>query len=89
MRPVHLSDLDAVVRSILHLSGSARRRKISETIEMASVADRFRKRLGRSHPKYGNGTLSAAASNQVQRSFHCDKTYRDCLGELLRALDGN
>ena len=87
MRPVHLTDLDAVVRSVLHLANEKRVEKITETINAAQLADRYRKRIGSNHPKFGNGSLTSAASRPVGESFHCNSHYRACLRDLLCALE--
>ena len=54
----------------------------------AGLADRYRKRLRRRHPVWGDGTLAAAARGigaPVCR-VRCDADYRDALALLLVAL---
>ena len=87
MRPLHLFDLDVVVRAALAQPPEMRRRFLEQAVIRADVADRFRKRLGRAHPEYGDGSLATAVAWQerVARA-HLDRKYRKHLGMLLAIL---
>ena len=90
MRVVHLTDLDLAVRVLLahppQTQGCAARRMVSG----ARVADRYRKRLQRRHPDWGDGSLSSAAlaiGRPVPPS-PCNASYRRALTWILLAFDG-
>ena len=88
MRPIGLCDLDDAVRALLAVPPSDRAATAARIVARASVADRYRKRLGRRHPAWGDGTLSAAARSAAlgARSGHCGPDYRRALMLVLAAL---
>ncbi|MCF7700338.1 hypothetical protein GLR48_13595 [Loktanella sp. M215] len=88
MRPVGLSDLDDAVRAVLAVRVADRAATAVRLVGQACVADRYRKRLGRRHPAWGDGTLSAAAraGPMVAASGWCDRDYRAALAVMLAAL---
>ena len=57
MRPILQGDLIMAARAVLLLAPSARFGAMRRMLEEAHCADRIRKRLGRSHPLWGNGAL--------------------------------
>lgn len=59
MRAVTLGDLDVAARVILRADN--RVAAAEEMLRRAAAADLYRKRLGKLHRSWGNGTLSAAA----------------------------
>lgn len=61
MRPVMHGDLTAAARHLLALPDALRAPQCARLIAQADAADRYRKRFGRAHPAWGNGTLMAAA----------------------------
>lgn len=63
MRPVMLSDVRAVARALLAVPDDARPALCARIIAKADAADRYCRRLDRIHPKWGNGTLLAAAQS--------------------------
>ena len=60
MRPIYLSDLEAVTRALCDVPPHKQAALADTIIHRASVADRYRKRLGRNHPQFGSGTLTSA-----------------------------
>src|SRR5690554_6830703 len=88
MRPVLHGDLVAAARVLLPLEEAARPRAVWRMLEAAEVADRYRKRTGRPHPRYGGGSLMAAASAwaRVPEPWPDDPDYLRCLRVVIVAL---
>lgn len=61
MRPVLYGDLHAAARRLASLAETAHGPVIREMLYRAHCADRLRKRTGRGHPDWGNGSLVMAA----------------------------
>ena len=61
MRPVMHGDLTALARHLLILPPPRRPAACARLMAQADAADRYRKRFGRAHPVWGNGTLMARA----------------------------
>lgn len=61
MRPAGLDDLWAAARVLHGVTAPARPAAMAALLTRAEAADRYRKRLGRAHPGWGDGTLMAAA----------------------------
>ncbi len=87
MRPIHLTDLDAVVRAVLTLPPGTRRDRLRLIVTAADIADRYRKRLRKPHPIFGTGTLASAAGGAQTTASHCNAQYLACLRDLLDALE--
>lgn len=83
-----MGDVIAAARVLVAFEPTARHLVLARMIDQAEQADRYRKRLGRSHPKWGNGSLMAAASlwPQVPEPFLSDDDYLDCLQVVLVRL---
>ena len=60
MRPVLHADVICAARVLLCLPSGRRWQAAQELVARAEAADRYRRRLGRTHPGWGNGTLMAA-----------------------------
>lgn len=87
MRPVHLTDLDAAVRALLHLAEADWPLMAADVVKTTQAADKYRKRTRKTHPTFGNGSLSSTVSRQVKAPVQsCDARYRRCLAVLLGAL---
>ncbi|MDH3262591.1 MAG: hypothetical protein OEM24_01180 [Paracoccaceae bacterium] len=88
MRALAPVDISVAARALLCFPGAARELAIARMVKEAEAADRYRKRLGRGHPLWGNGTLEAAARNRplaTPKSLSdCD--YLSCLALVLDAL---
>ena len=88
MRPVLHADVICAARVLLCLPSGRRWQAAQELVARAEAADRYRRRLGRTHPGWGNGTLMAAAMARPMapghRPDHPD--YADCLMLVLDAL---
>jgi serine O-acetyltransferase len=54
-------DLTALARHLLTLAAPDRPKACARLMAQADAADRYRKRMGRAHPLWGNGTLMARA----------------------------
>ena len=80
--------MPASARVLLCLPSGRRWQAAQELVARAEAADRYRRRLGRTHPGWGNGTLMAAAMARPMapghRPDHPD--YADCLMLVLDAL---
>lgn len=88
MRPVLHGDVVAVARVLLWAPEVGRHALMRQLLEQASVADLFRKRLGRGHPVWGNGSLMAAAMSRpmMREPFLDDPDYCRCLVVVFEAL---
>ncbi|MCB2116553.1 MAG: hypothetical protein KDE00_09710 [Rhodobacteraceae bacterium] len=61
MRPITHGDVVAVARRLLDLPVAGHKAAVAAFLDRAEAADRFRKRHGRAHPFWGNGSLMAVA----------------------------
>jgi hypothetical protein len=89
MRPITHGDVTATARAVLGLPGGARRRAVLTLLERADAADRFRKRFGRAHPFWGNGSLMAVAlggagATSVPRGS--DTGYLEAMAVVIEAI---
>ncbi|MCC6304093.1 MAG: hypothetical protein IT545_02730 [Rhodobacteraceae bacterium] len=88
MRPVLHGDVVAAARALRLAPLGARAALIGRLIAEADLADRWRRRTGRAHPRAGNGSLMAAAAAwpQAPEPFLSDADYLDCLRIVIEAL---
>lgn len=92
MRPVLIGDVQAAALALAALPVAARDAALDRMFARAAAADRFRKRLGRVHPAWGDGTLAAAARagaggrGAAAEAFLCDPRYLDGLLRVLGRL---
>lgn len=61
MRPVLLQDLLMVARAVRYVPPDGRVALCRQIFVAADLADQHRRERSRPHPKFGNGTLTAAA----------------------------
>ncbi len=88
MRPIHLTDLDAAVRALLMVDEAMWLVEAQRFVDMARIADKYRKRTGKPLLGYGTGTLATVAVGRPVANVHsCDAEYRRCLKTLLTALE--
>lgn len=88
MRALAPADISAAARVLLRLPEAVRAEAMARMVGEAEAADRYRKRLGRAHPLWGNGTLEAVARARpmaVPRALS-DGEYLSCLGVVFDAL---
>lgn len=83
-----MRDVIAAARVLLVVEAGLRSSLLACMIDQAKLADRYRKRLGRAHPRWGNGSLMAAAAvwPQAPEPFMSDDEYLDCLQTVLGRL---
>lgn len=88
MRPVLVGDMLAAARVLMALPREARDGAMAELLAEAELADRFRKRCGRAHPRFGNGSLMAAALVRAPgpEPFPADPPFLDALSRVAAAL---
>ena len=88
MRPAMHGDLTALARHLLTLPPPDRPAACARLLDQADAADRFRKRLGRAHATWGNGTLMARAMALPQHPEPGlqDPDYAACLILALATL---
>jgi len=81
-------DVVAAGCALLMLAPEGREPCLERMLERASAADRYRKRLGRVHPKWGNGSLMAVARSYPHRREPAldDAEYCACLAMVFEAL---
>ncbi|MGJ8546792.1 MAG: DUF7742 family protein [Sulfitobacter sp.] len=61
MRALHCVDLSLAARALCAAPPPQRAALAKTLCAQADLADRYRKRLGKIHPKWGDGSLAAAA----------------------------
>ncbi len=88
MRALHLSDLNLGARTLLRARETDRAQFIKTLLEQAHTADKYRKRTGRAHPEFGNGTLSDAcgAHARLPMPDRCDPQYLRCLSDVIKGI---
>ncbi|WP_457646696.1 DUF7742 family protein [Profundibacter sp.] len=88
MRPVLHGDVVAAALVLLRVPVPARRNAMRDMLEQAAAADLYRKRLGKGHPAWGNGSLMAVAMRQGRASepFLDDPDYCRCLITVFSEL---
>lgn len=86
MRQLCHGDLTSAARALL--AEADRARAVQRMLDHAHAADRFRKKTGRCHPCWGNGTLAAAAQSGILPSepYLSDPDYLACLGEVIAGV---
>jgi len=85
MRPVHLSDLHHAACALRALPAGQQADRMHAALLAAETADRYRKRLRKSHPTYGHGTLSSAFG-AVDVPKRCDRAYLQAMQIVVSAL---
>lgn len=88
MKPVLPGDVSAAARMLLTVPPHARTKGAERLIDEARAADVHCRRTGRAHPRWGNGTLMAAAHGHPMGQEVCfdDPDYLDCQLAILHAL---
>lgn len=88
MRPLLHGDLVAAARVLLGLAPARRPLIMARMLAAADLADRYRRRLGRPHPRFGGGSLMAAAAAWPQRPepMPGDADYLDCLACVIAGI---
>lgn len=88
MRRVMHGDLVAAARSLLTSPPADRPCAIGALLDRAQAADLYRRRLGRAHPRWGDGSLRAAAwrPDLPPEPPLSDRDYLECLIAVLCAL---
>jgi hypothetical protein len=89
MRPILPADLDAAVRALLGLGAADQAARIDRLIAAADLAHRLSRRTGRPHPRWGAGTLEAAARAMPLAPLpaFCNGDYCQALAAVLDGLD--
>ena len=88
MRQVLIGDIIAAARSLLELPEECRKDRLREMLYRAQVADKVRKRTGKAHRLWGNGSLMAAAFPKPTRPepFLSDPDYLDVFRMVAEGL---
>jgi hypothetical protein len=88
MRPLAPSDLSVAARALMALPEPARAGAAARIVAEARAADRFRRRTGRWHPLWGDGTLEAAARARplAPQPVWGDRAHLSCMALVLAAL---
>lgn len=89
MRAVTHGDVVAAARAIRAMPRVARLGAVMGMIEKAHAADRFRKRFGRAHPLWGNGSLMAVAlrcRGERAEPFPSDPGHLDAMATVIEAI---
>lgn len=88
MRPFALPDLNMAARVLLTMPEGERPKAMRRLIRQAEAADWYRKRLGRAHPLWGNGSIEAVARSQkmVPPQQFSNTDYLACMALALRLV---
>ncbi len=88
MKRVLWGDVSAAARVLLGEVPPLRRALARALLREAAAADRFRRAFGRSHPRFGDGSLQAAALRRdaAAERFLDDPDYLSCVLIVLEAL---
>lgn len=89
MRTVTQGDVAAVAMTVADLPDERRHQMARRIIEQAHIADIYRKRTGRAHPFWGNGSLMSAAFQGVRpisERFLSEDRYLEAMGAVIDAL---
>jgi hypothetical protein len=89
MRTITHGDVTAAARAVHGLPQNLQRRAILSLLVKADAADRFRKRFGRAHPIWGNGSLRAVAlgvDSGRDEPFLSDTDYLEAMAAVLDAV---
>ncbi len=89
MRAVLSVDIDLAARALLRLPAPERPAAMRALCERAHMADLWRRRTGRAHPDWGDGTLAAAAlaGALAPARPRYDPVWTDILRTALTGLD--
>lgn len=88
MRPVLHGDVTAAARALYLLPEEERGSALARLMDEARWADAYRKRTGRAHPFWGDGSLMAAALRRpvAKEPVLSDADYCRCLIRVFEAL---
>ncbi len=88
MRPTLHGDVSCAARVLLLVPRKARERICRRMICEAEIADRYRVRNQRLHPRFGNGSLMSVARKRpmLPEPFFDDPEYCECYETVLRVL---
>ena len=88
MRPVMHGDVVSAACAVLPLPALQRRGAILRMLAQARAADAYRKRFGRAHPLWGNGSLMAVARGHRvgPEPGLGDPAYCACLAQVFDTL---
>ncbi|MGB3313811.1 MAG: hypothetical protein WBB85_05325 [Albidovulum sp.] len=87
MRMVTHGDVVTTARAVRHLCPEARRDEILRLLDRAHAADLFRKRTGKLHPFWGNGSLHGAIGRAAAAEpFLSDTGYLEAMAAVIETL---
>ena len=92
MRAILHTDVVTLARCLLAVEVDRRMPLCDKVFVMAHAGDKFRKRLGRYHHRFGAGTLASACWGLPRKPepFLSNKDYADCMGVIFdRIADKN
>lgn len=89
MRRLRLNDLLTCARALLLHNRSKRQAFCDRIVTEARYADRFTRKLGYAHPRWGNGALDAAARQHPLAAMTglSDPEFRHCLQVILQVIE--
>jgi hypothetical protein len=89
MRGVTEVDLSAAARRLWRLPRCLWHEEMARLLARAHAADRYRKRLGRVHPFWGDGSLAAAVHLEgppPDQPFLSDPAFLEAFAEAIHAV---
>jgi hypothetical protein len=90
MRAILHADVVTLARCLLAVDVDERAQFCGMVFEMAHAGDKYRKRFGRWHHKFGSGTLASACWGLPRKlePFLSDKDYADCMRIIFDRIAG-
>ncbi len=91
MRPILIGDILACARLLQRQPHALRLKLCAQWLYETHCADKYRKRKGRVHPKWGNGSLMARCTAKgpcalTPTSINCAE-FRSCMALVLLAIN--
>jgi hypothetical protein len=89
MRPIQHGDVTCLARYLLTLPAAERRVAAGRLLDRVEAADLYRKRLGRLHPVWGNGSVMGAVLMSCRlppEPAPGEPRYLSAMAEALAAL---
>jgi hypothetical protein len=88
MRAILIDDILALSQFLLQIPEPLRMRAVGALVAEAHKADQFRKRTGRAHSEWGNGSLTSAAMMRRGPAQAGTASDLDYLAAIRAAVDG-
>ena len=85
MRPITLADIQGAVAAVSLIPPDQRLQQVENWLDIAHAADKYRKRTGHWHARFGNGSLLSAVPRSAPPDVN-GRLYAECLCAVAKAL---